>query len=147
MNEYTLKDIEIGMEAFFQTKITAEMENAFREITGDINPMHRDDRFASELWEGRYDRHVVFVMLTASFYSTLAGMYLPGKYSLIHSIEDLQFKIPVFVGDELKISGKVVGKEEELNLIIVKAEIKNQNGKCVSKAKIKVLVLRKGRLK
>ena len=42
MNEYTLKDIEIGMEAFFQTKITAEMENAFREITGDINPMLKD---------------------------------------------------------------------------------------------------------
>lgn len=142
MNEYTWKEIEIGMEASFQKRVTAEMEDAFRRITEDINPMHQNDRFASELWEGRYDRHVVFGMLTASFYSTLAGVYLPGKYSLIHSFDKLQFRTPVFVGDELKISGKVIEKEEQLDLIIVKAEIRNQNGTCVSKAKMKVLVLR-----
>lgn len=142
MNEYTLKEIEIGTKAFFQKEVTAEMEEAFRRMTGDVNPMHQNDGYASEIWEGRYDRHVVFGMLTASLYSTLAGVYLPGKYSLIHSIEELQFRAPVFVGDELRVSGKVAGKEEQLGLIIVKAEINNQYGKCVSKAKMKILVLR-----
>jgi len=81
-------------------------------------------------------------MLTASLYSTLAGVYLPGKYSLIHSLEDLKFLKPVYAGDKLTVSGDVVDKDGQLGLIIIKAEIRNQENKCVSKAKIKVLVVK-----
>ena len=46
-------------------------------------------------------------MLTSSFLSTLAGVYLPGKYSLIHSVEIL-FKKRVFLKDSpLVIKGTV----------------------------------------
>lgn len=81
-------------------------------------------------------------MLTASFYSTIAGMYLPGKYSLVHSLEDLSFKKPVYVGDELTVTGKVIDKNDELRLIVLKVSIKNQNKDLVSKAKMKVLVMK-----
>ena len=81
-------------------------------------------------------------MLTASFYSTIAGVYLPGKYSLIHSLEDLSFKKPVYVGDELTVTGKVIDKNDELRLIVLKVSIKNQNKDLVSKAKMKVLVMK-----
>ena len=80
-------------------------------------------------------------MLTASLYSTLCGMYIPGMYSLIHSVE-LQFLKPVFAGDELTVTGEVTDKQDGLKLLRVKAKITNQNGKCVSKANIKVLVLK-----
>ena len=48
-------------------------------------------------------------MLTASFLSTLAGIYLPGEKSLIHSVETKMIK-PVFIGDELIVTGKVSEK-------------------------------------
>lgn len=140
MNEYTINEIKVGDSVSFEKCIFADMEDSFREITGDINPLHLDDKFASE--NGRFRAHVVFGMLTASLYSTLAGVYLPGKYSLIHSIDDLQFREPVFVGDLLQITGKVIEKDENLGLIIIKAGIYNQDNKCVSKAKMKVLVLK-----
>lgn len=142
MNEYTIGDIEVGAEASFQVKITKDMENSFRAITGDENPLHQDDEFAREISTGKFDRHATFGMLSASFYSTLAGMYLPGKYSLIHSLEELSFIKPVFEGDELTVSGQVVEKNEELKLIIVKAIIRNQSNKIVSRAKMKVLVMK-----
>lgn len=142
MNEYTLKDIQIGMSACFEKEITVEMETAFREITGDVNPLHWNDEYAREVGGGRYASHVTFGMLTASLYSTLAGVYLPGKYSLIHSLEDLKFLKPVFAQDVLKVSGEVVDRDEQLGLIIIKAEIRNQDNKCVSKAKMKVLVVK-----
>jgi acyl dehydratase len=67
-------------------------------------------------------------------------MYLPGKYSLIHSLERIDFKKPVFRGDVLTVSGTVREKQDDLKLIIIDAVIKNQNSKVVSKACMKVLV-------
>lgn len=142
MNEYTFKEIKVGTAASFQRIITADMENTFRDITRDENPLHKEDVFAVQIGGGKFKGHIAFGMLTASLYSTLAGVYLPGKYSLIHSIDKLQFRKAVFVGDKLEVSGRVIDKEEQLRLIIIGAEIKNQDGQCVSKAKMKVLVLR-----
>lgn len=142
MNEYTIDQIQIGMESSFKKTITIEMENRFREISGDENPLHRDDGFAVDIGKGKFNGHVSFGMLTASLYSTMAGMYLPGKYSLIHSFDELSFLSPVYVGDELEICGKVIDKNTDLNLIILKIVIKNQNRKVVSRAKMKVLVMK-----
>lgn len=141
MNEYRFNDIEVGLSVSFSRKITLEMEDGFRRISGDENPLHRDDGFASEVSGGKFTRHAVFGMLTASLYSTLAGMYIPGKYSLIHSFDELSFTNPVFVGDELIVSAEVTEKNEALQLIRIKARIKNQDNKTVSRAKMKVLVL------
>lgn len=142
MNEYMLSDIDIGMEASFTKTVTVEMENSFREISGDDNLLHKDDEFARDISNGKYKSHVVFGMLTASLYSTLAGMYLPGKYSLIHSFEELSFMNPVFVGDKLEVNGKVIDKNADLRLIFLKVVIKNQDKKVVSRAKMKVLVMK-----
>lgn len=142
MNEYVFDEIKLGLEASFNKKITPEMESLFREISGDENPLHNDDEFAKEVGKGKLRGHVSFGMLTASFYSTIAGMYLPGKYSLIHSLEDLSFKKPVYVGDELTVTGKVIDINDELRLIVLKVSIKNQNRDLVSKAKMKVLVMK-----
>jgi len=142
VREYCLSEIEVGLIESFEREITTEMENMFRSITGDENPLHKDDLYAAEIGGGKFPGHVAFGMLTASMYSTLAGMYLPGKYSLIHSFDELSFMKPVFAGDVLTVSGEVVDKDEALKLIHVKATIKNQNGKTVSKAKIKILVLK-----
>lgn len=142
MNEYIFSDIQIGQTESFQEEITVEMENSFREITGDVNPLHRDDSFAVKVGNGKYKAHVSFGMLTASFCSTLAGVYLPGKYSLIHSIDKLSFMKPVFAGDVLTVTGTVKEKNDDLKLICVSVRITNQDEKVVSKAGMKILVLK-----
>ena len=142
MNEYTFSELTVGRKETFTRRITKEMEDGFREISGDENPLHKDDDFAREAGKGKYAGHVAFGMLTASFYSTLAGMYLPGRYSLIHSFEELSFLKPVFVGDLLTVTGEVFEKEEAFGLIRVKAVIRNQYGNAVSRAKMKILVLK-----
>lgn len=140
MNDYTFDEIEVGMSASFKKLITKEMEDSFRMITGDENPLHKDDSFALEMSKGKFKGHVAFGMLTASLYSTVAGMYLPGKYSLIHSFDEISFMKPVFVGDELNIYAEVIDKDVALKMIRLKIVIKNQENKKVSRAKMKVLV-------
>ena len=141
MNEYRFEEIREGQSESFSRQITVEMEDAFRALSGDENPLHRDDAFAVSVGEGKFSGHVTFGMLTASLYSAMAGMYLPGKYSLIHSLE-IKFQNPVFAGDVLTVAGTVKRKHEGLNMIELAVKITNQEDKCVSKADMKVLVLR-----
>lgn len=141
MNEYTYKELYIDQEQSFVIQVTQELEDDFRRMTGDINPLHKDDVFAEEIGQGKFRSHVTFGMLTASFYSTLAGVYLPGKYSLIHSLS-IKFQKPVYVGDELTVTGEIIDKQDELKLIQLKATIKNQNAQNVSKADMKILVMK-----
>lgn len=140
MNRYTFSEIKVGLTESFKKEITVEMENMFRIISGDENPLHKDDYFAAEEGGGKFKQHVSFGMLTASMYSTMAGMYLPGRHSLIHSIE-IKFQRPVYAGDILTVEGTVVQKYQELKLLGVKVKIINQDNQCVSKAYMKILVL------
>ena len=133
MKEYQLKDIKIGMTEEFKVKITEKMQDNFREMTGDINPMHSDEAFAKE--KG-FEKKLVFGMLTASFFSTLVGVYLPGKNCLFQECKDIRFHSPVFVGDELTIQGEVIEIDERFKRITIKATIRNQNQKKVCSAKL-----------
>lgn len=133
MREYQLKDIKIGMTEEFKVQITEKMQNDFREITGDINPMHSDETFAKE--KG-FENKLVFGMLTASFFSTLVGVYLPGKNCLFQECKDIRFSSPVFVGDELTIKGEVIEIDDRFQRITIKATIRNQNQKKVCSGKL-----------
>ena len=139
MREYKLKDIYKGLCESFEVKITPELENKFRDITQDLNLLHIDDEFANEILGGNKG-HAAFGMLTASFLSTFAGMYLPGRYSLIHSVE-VSFIKPVYAGDVLIIKGVVDEIYEELRMIKLKVNICRLD-EVVCKAKMKVLVMK-----
>lgn len=134
MNDYKFADIEIGLEVSFKTIIDESKMDKFLDISNDINPLHIDADYAKE--KGFPDR-VVYGLLTSSFYSTLVGVHLPGKYCILQGI-DIQFSNPVYIDDTLKISGKVSYINESYKQIEIKAIITNQNNKKVSRATIKV---------
>lgn len=138
MNEYKFEDIKIGMKEKFQVSITEDMVNSFCKITGDVNPLHNDLEYAKS--KG-YQEKVVYGMLTSSFLSTLAGVYLPGKYSLIHSVEIL-FKKPVLISDSpLTIKGKVIEINESFRQFTIRFEILNNKQEKVVRGKMKVGVI------
>ncbi len=137
MNEYRLEDIYVGMEEAFSVTITEEMMSHFTEITGDINPLHNDEDFAKAMY---HPSRVVYGMLTASFISTLGGVYLPGKYCLIQGVE-VKFAKPVYIGDVLLVSGKVTELHESVGQLTIKVTIKNQDGTIVCKGKLKAGVM------
>ena len=105
---------------------------AFCNITGDINPLHMDVNFSRS---HKFKDRVVYGMLTSSFYSTLVGVYLPGKYGMLQGI-NIKFNKPVFIGDKLNIVGAVSFISESVKVIEIKAKIINQEGGKISSAKI-----------
>lgn len=137
MNAFCYEELQVGLAQEFEVKITQNMMEQFRSITGDINPLHSDKEFA----KGKgYNGVVVFGMLVSSFYSTLAGVYLPGERSLIQSI-DIKMVKPVFVEDTLIIRGEVQERHDAFKMIRLKCQITNQLGKKVSKAVMQIGII------
>ena len=137
-NMYKFNDIKLGMSESFEATITEEKVDEFRKITEDINPLHNDIEYAKS--KG-YNEKVVYGMLTSSFLSTLAGVYLPGKYSLIHSVEII-FKKPVFISDSpLTIKGIVSEINEDFKQIKINVSITNKKQEKVCRGIMKVGVI------
>ncbi len=135
INTYKFEDIKIGMEESFEVNITEEKMQQFLEITGDRNPLHNNIEYAKA--KG-YKEKVVYGMLTSSFLSTLAGIYLPGKYSLIHSVE-VMLKKPVFISDSpLTVKGKVKEINEDFKQITISVSIFNKQQEKVLRGIMKV---------
>ena len=120
MNHYTIEQIKVGDEVSFLYELTQKKMEMFMEITGDKNPLHTDLEYAKT--KG-YSEKVVYGMLTSSILSTLAGMYMPGEYSLIHSVE-INFVKPVFLSKSpLEVKAKVVEVDNRFNTIKLKYSI------------------------
>lgn len=129
MNHYTLSELAVGQTESFTVTVTQEMMEDFYRLTGDDSPIHRSEEYAA----GRgYPGRVVYGMLGASFFSTLAGVYLPGEHCLLHGVE-AKFARPVFIGDTLTVKGTVTEVNDTFKEITVKAEIFNQEGKKVTR--------------
>ncbi|MBO6149263.1 MAG: MaoC family dehydratase [Lachnospiraceae bacterium] len=134
MNNYGFEELEIGHSESFPVTLTAEMMQAFMGLTGDANPLHNDREYA--LKEG-FDDTVAYGMLTASFLSTLAGVYLPGEKSLIQNVE-IKFMKPVYPGDSLTVEGTVAEKNEAYKVLKLKVNIRKSSGEKVLRGSMQV---------
>ena len=135
MNEYRFSQIQVGDRESFSYQLNETKMKLFREISGDENPLHTDLSFAKE--KG-YGENVVYGQLTAAALSTLAGMYLPGRFSIIHRIET-DFLRPVFLSRcPLQVVGTVKEKDDRFRTITVKFEIFDAENSKVCKGKMRI---------
>lgn len=133
LKSYTLSQMTPGLTESFTVTVTEEKMAQFCAMSGDISPIHMDADYAA----GRgYPGRVCYGMLVASFFSTLAGVLLPGEHCLLHSVES-KFARPVFIGDTLTVTGVVDEVNEIFSEVIIKGTITNQNGKKVCRGVIK----------
>ena len=114
-----LEDIEIGQKKSFGVVVTESMLDDFAKLSGDNNPLHMDENYAKS---NNFKKRVCHGMLLASFFSRLAGMYIPGKNALYFS-QSLKFQYPCFVNDRIEIHGEVIDKSLATKIITLKTTI------------------------
>ena len=134
----TYDDLKVGQKASLTKTITEEDLSHFIAITGDINPLHIDDSFAKQTFFGQRIAHG---MLSASLFSTLVGMHIPGIGGIYKS-QALEFLRPVFIGDTLCAWFEIVGIDQEKEEIEIKSWIVNQDGENVIEGKTVASLLR-----
>ena len=92
---YTIEDLTVGMEATFAKVISDEDIENFAQVSGDNNPVHLDDAYASQT---RFGGRIAHGMLSASLISAVIGTRLPGP-GAIYMSQSLRFRAPVKPGD------------------------------------------------
>ena len=136
MNHYTLSELSPGLSAEFSYTVTEEAMELFYRLTGDNSPIHMDAEYAAQRG---YENRVMYGMLGASLFSTLAGVYLPGEHCLLHSVE-CKFAKPVLLGETLTVRGEIAEVNETFREVTIKGTILNAEGKKVTRAVIKASV-------
>lgn len=94
---YYLEDLAIGQQAELVRYVSDEAVSAFAAISGDTNPLHLDEAFASTT---PFKTRVAHGMLSGSYISAVLGAHLPGPGGVYLS-QSLAFKRPVHIGDEV----------------------------------------------
>jgi len=133
MNAYRWDELAVGLKHGFEATITQQMVDGFAAISGDVNPLHVDREFAAA--QG-FPAPVVYGLLTASLYSQLVSIYLPGKFGLLHGI-DIDFHAPCFVEERIIVEGEIAFLSKAYRRMEIKATMRKLEGKIVSKAKIR----------
>jgi 3-oxoacyl-[acyl-carrier protein] reductase len=129
--------IGVGTTRSLERTITADDVRRFVDMTGDDNPLHVDPAFAETT---AFKDVVVHGMLGASFLSTVIGTQLPGTGALWLS-QNLEFLLPVRLGDRLTVSATVVAKHDRDRLLDLDTRIVNQNDQVVLTGHGRVKVL------
>jgi len=99
-----INKIEVGMEVSYIQVISDANIKAYAELSGDNNPLHLSDEYASE---SRYKKRIAHGLLPVSFFSALFGTRLPG-YGCVYLSQTLNFKRPVYINDTVTAIIKVM---------------------------------------
>ena len=135
-SEYSFDEIELGMQKSFKVDISKNMLDVFGRDTGDYNPLHMSEEYASST---SFKKRVCSGMFLASFFSRIVGMHLPGKHAL-HISQSLNFVNPCFIGETITVEGKVIDKSPATKIIKLETTITNESGKRIIDGKAQVIV-------
>jgi len=140
-----LEDFDVGMTFETPRRTVTEADVvAFAGVSGDFNPLHTDEEFAKSGPFGRRIGHGVLTLAVLTGLWDRLG-FLTGSVEAFYGIDKLRFTRPVFFGDSLRATVKVVDKKErETNgMIVFSNEVVNQRGETVLVCDTKVVVRRK----
>lgn len=94
-----IQTMKVGDRRTLRRVITQEDVRRFGEVTGDTNPAHFDEAYASTT---RFKKPIVHGMFVGSLFSKIFGMNYPGK-GTIYCSQSLTFLKPVYPGSPLTI--------------------------------------------
>lgn len=126
-------DVEVGQEWLSLGRTITETDIVnFAGLSGDFNPIHIDHEFASTT---PFRKPIAHGLLVFSIASGLTLNCPPMRTLAFLAIRDWQFKEPVFIGDTVRVRGRVLQKEARANgrrgVITWHREIINQHDKII----------------
>ncbi len=105
----TYDQIEVGEVAEFSKTFSEADIYLYAGISGDFNPAHINEAFASQTY---FKTRIAHGMLSAGLISAVIGTQLPGP-GTIYMQQTLSFLTPVYVGDTIQARVEVVEKLEK----------------------------------
>lgn len=99
-SELSIDQIKVGMQVSYSHTVTDADVKAYAGLSGDKNPVHMSDEYASN---SRFKARIAHGLFSAGFFSALFGTRLPGP-GCVYISQNLLFKAPVYLQDTVEAS-------------------------------------------
>ncbi len=120
----TFDELQLGETAKITRKLTRREIELFAIVSGDINPAHLDDEYASR---SRFHGVIAHGMLSGGWISAVLGTKLPGP-GTIYLDQAIKFLKPVRPDDTIEIAVTVANKDEKHKIVTLNCVGTNQKG-------------------
>lgn len=127
--------IHVGDVAEISKTITEADVQVFADLTGDHNPVHLDESYASAT---RFGRRIAHGMLTASLISSVLANRLPGE-GTVYLSQSLKFVAPVYLDDTVTARVTVTSIREDKPIATLETVCVNQRNEPLVKGEATVL--------
>jgi len=117
----------VGQRAARSLTLTSRHVQTFAELTGDHNPLHFDEAFASRT---RFGRLVVQGGLTTGLLHALVAMDLPGPGTVFLS-QNWKFTAPVYIDDTITAEAEVLSVHASKPVTQLRIRVTRQTGETV----------------
>lgn len=122
-----LLEYNIGDKATLINIASEDVVNQYAELSGDKNPIHVDDKYAKK---SRFGARIAHGLFCQAMVSNLIGTQLPGNGAILTD-ERIEFKKPVYIGDEIKCICEIVKINYDRKKCVVAFDCINQHGESV----------------
>lgn len=119
------ESITVGQKASKIRSYSFEDVVQFSEISGDKNPIHLDEKYASN---GIFKRPIVHGILVSGLFSNLIASELPGPGS-IYLHQSLDFRAPIYHNQEVKAVVEVISIREDKPIFELSTHCYDEDGK------------------
>jgi acyl dehydratase len=119
--------VSVGQRATRSLALTSQHVRTFAELTGDYNPLHFDEEFASHT---RFGGLVVQGGLTTGLLHALVAMDMPGPGTVFLS-QNWKFTAPVYIGDTITAEAEVLSVHASKPVTQLGVRVTRQTGETV----------------
>ena len=135
MKNVTFEELAIGQSAELKRRLTQKDIELFAAVSGDVNPAHMDEHYAeNSLFHGVIGHG----MWSGGLISTVLGTALPGP-GTIYLEQDMRFKKPVMLGDEVTVRVSVKSKRDDKPVVVFDCICLNEKGEVLVEGTATVL--------
>jgi phosphate acetyltransferase/phosphate butyryltransferase len=131
----TYSEIKIGDSAQVLKTLTHKDIDLFAATSGDVNPAHLDEEYASK---SSFHQIIAHGMWGGALISSVLGTQLPGP-GTIYVSQSLKFMKPIHVGDQLVITVTVTKKNDLKKRLVLDCTIINQHNEQVVAGEAEVI--------
>jgi 3-hydroxybutyryl-CoA dehydratase len=130
-------ELKIG-ETFTSTReVTDELICAFADLSGDHNPIHLDEDFASQT---RFGKRIAHGMLSGAFISAVLGNELRHR-KIVYLSQTMRFTAPTFIGDLITTTATVKAIREDKGIVTLETVCTKQGGEVTLRGESVVMIL------
>ena len=125
----------VGYKSSITHKVTDKMVRQFAEMSGDYNPIHLDDEYASKtIFKKRIAHGMILGALVSRYLNETIGS------GGIYLAQTLKFSKPVYIDDEITFDLEVIKLHKVRGFGVIATTARNQENEIVMKGEATIMM-------